>query len=137
MQEGSDANKKTSLTLPSNGTTALQSREERISKIEALFFIPGEESAPLSFLGTIAFIAAAREREREVAVQTVAKGRERVHRRRARRRNWSLQRVGGRGTHSKKPLDRPAACATREERGERESLLRSRSAAATSTSTKN
>ena len=64
MQEGSYANKKTSLTLPSNGTTALQSREERISKIEALFFIPGEESAPLSFLGTIAFTAAARERER-------------------------------------------------------------------------
>ena len=76
MQEGSYANKKTSLTLPSNGTTALQSREERISKIEALFFIPGEESAPLSFLGTIAFTAAARAREREVAVQTVAKGRE-------------------------------------------------------------
>ena len=108
MQEGSYANKKTSLTLPSNGTTALQSREERISKIEALFFIPGEESAPLSFLGTIAFTAAARERE--VAVQTVAKGRERVHRRRARRRNWSL-RVGGRGTSSKKPLDRPAVAA--------------------------
>lgn len=111
MQEGSYANKKTSLTLPSNGTTALQSREERISKIEALFFIPGEESAPLSFLGTIAFTAAAREREKSRCKLSPKAASEFIDEERDEGTGACL-RVGGRGgTSSKKPLDRPAVAA--------------------------
>ena len=120
MQEGSNANKKTSLTLPSNGTTALQSREERISKIEARFFIPGEESAPLSFLGTIAFTDAAREGEKSRCKLSPKAAREFIDEERD-------EGTGACGASEEEELpprnrsiDRPAACATREERGERE-----------------
>ena len=119
MQGGSDANKKKSLTLPSNGTTALQSREERISKIEALFFIAGEESVPLSFLGTIAFTAAAREGEKSRCKLSPKAASEFI----------DEERDEGTGACASeeeelpprnRSIDRPAACATREERGERE-----------------